>query len=181
VSTEHQGRFSPWEYLGADLEQLWSDDDVVCSSEVVAVIAAGICPAALRESINSTETIELARRFADAYQRNPELTEKMLAVIRAKWNEDTVAAKARKHLLTQAWTPVPDREGRVVTVNAVAKNIAAAIGANTATVQKNIGQRVALPKTKWKGPDGSENSAPLITAELNAALRALEAKGYKVT
>ncbi|MCX6923325.1 MAG: hypothetical protein NT154_08980 [Verrucomicrobia bacterium] len=107
-----ENRFTAWEFVGPvflkALEREGQSPDTIGGTQLVAVLTVGICPAALAESINSTETRELALVFAGFYATHPELILRLLGVARKTWNDKSVTAKVQKHHLTRRFPcPVP--------------------------------------------------------------------------
>ncbi len=181
-----ENRVSAWEFVGpVFLEALKGQrPDTINGSQTVAVLVVGICPAALAESIKSDRTIELARVFAGFYDTRPDLTLRLLAVIRKKWNDASFTAKVQKGVLApyERLAPVsyktisgaPFRKrGRILNDEVLEfvidpkqklKNIGSAVDA-----VKKARQRIRRPVER-----------PVITRALGEALRELRGGGLDV-
>lgn len=100
--------FSAWEYVGSEVLKTWKawkakPKTPITGSQIVAVLTVAINPATLAESVRNVKAHELARVFGEFYAAEPELTLKLLGVIRKKWNDQSITAKVQRHLLSKAW------------------------------------------------------------------------------
>src|ERR1035437_8081100 len=115
---QQTNRYSAWEFVGNAVLRFIKrkqpdffgdsgivpvpDSRILGDSRIVAVLIMAINPAAFGEAVKNDKARELARVFADAYTADPELTLRLLELIRNKWQASSVAAKVQKHVLTHA-------------------------------------------------------------------------------
>ena len=183
---------SAWEFVGSDVLRLLHDaprlqmakkGDLVSGSEQVAVMVAAINPAALAVSVRNESTRELATVFTGFYAKYPELTLRLLDVIRKRWNEDSITAKVQRHILTKSWHQRPivkdgnwiqegifHHDASDTDVQAVVIDPKKRLKKVTdASAVKKARQRIRLPAQR-----------PFISVELNSALRELQTRGFEV-
>lgn len=189
--------YSAWQYLGADIlsacEPLPIENngsiiagaaapDKINGSELVAVMTVGICPAALVEAVTSPKCRELARVFAAFYAQRPELTEKLLPLIRCRWNSTTLPDKVRRQALTNAWHTKPKwKDGKCLRdgfLTTDASQTEIAFAARPTNRQGEIGRREAV-KQIFKRAE-LPRLQPWISRALNSALQELRAREFDV-
>jgi len=180
-----ENRISAWEFVGPAFLKALEDQPpgIISGTEVVAVLVVGINPTALSESLKSDKTRELARVFADFYATHPELTLRLLAVIRKKWNSRSITAKVQKLILTQPYFVLA-----TIAYNTTPQGIKKGALPNTAimplvmgekTKLKNVHSAVeAVKKARKRVPRPSER--PVIIPALNEALWELNRRGIYV-
>ena len=99
---------SAWQYVGPAVLKALSRVPEFTPPQMVALVAVGVNPGILGESLKNDSTRELGRVFAECYAAKPDLTLRVVSIIREKWNAQSVAARVRKHLLTIAHHPAKD-------------------------------------------------------------------------
>ena len=171
---------SAWEYVGGAVLKAWTGDREIktCGNQVIAVMVAAINPKALAESVRNKKARELARVFGEFYAVEPDLTLRMLRVIREKWDSHSVTARVQKHLLTQAYHERPIvkdgkfQKGGKFHHDASLGELSYAVSPKetiTLDAVKKARKRAHAPA--WR---------PWISRELNAALQELRGQGFDV-
>ena len=169
--------FGAWEYLGSEIEKAvkGEPEDSIPTSSVVAVMVVAICPAALLSSVQSPKTRELAKRFAEFYGVKPDLTLRLLGIIRKKWHSTTVTDKTRKYVLTHPWYDRGARN-RVIVNEASISEIQFAIDPKLPPKANKLIERVLREPERLKLP----SFGIMITRELATALQELRAEGFDI-
>jgi hypothetical protein len=136
----------------------------------VALLVVAISPEALSKAVENAKAGELVRVLAGFYAAKPDLTLRLLAVIRAKWNDPSNQAKMQKHILTHPLHQRPIyRDGKFVQEGVLqieaqdGETARAALGANYHGDAKKARQRIKKPEF-----------SPCIGPELHAALTELK-------
>jgi len=146
-------------------------------------MVAAINPAALAESIRNDSTRELATVFTGFYAKKPELALRLLDVIRRRWNDESVTARVRRHLLTKPYHQRPlvmdgkwiqegifHHEATDIDVQAdVIGSKQKLRKVTNASAVKKARQRIRLPSRR-----------PSISLKLNSAIQELRARGFDV-
>jgi hypothetical protein len=165
--------FSPWEVVGTDVLKAIEGEpehSIITGNSLVAVLMVAIYPGTLAKAVRNRKAAELARCFSDFYAEKPELTLRLLLLIRDKWNDDTIAAKTRKHILVSPWH---DRKTGLLTRDAKDTAIQAAIVDPKQKLTDPSAQAIKKARQRIKPPAWR----PAITVELNAALQELKELG----
>jgi hypothetical protein len=109
--------YSAWQFVGNDVLKALRGEPkrTISSSQIVAIIVTAINPAALAASVKNNKARELARVFSDFYTAKPDLTLRLLQVIRKRWNDDSFTSKVQKRLTTEAWFEKPQwKDGKLI-------------------------------------------------------------------
>jgi hypothetical protein len=117
---------SAWEYVwSVVLKALRGEPpNTIGTTQLTAILVVAISPKTLEESIKNEKARELARLFADFYARKPDLTIRLLEVIRKKWEDASLSARVQKHLTTKAWHEPPIWEkGKCVSAGLVTAEV----------------------------------------------------------
>ena len=173
--------YSAWEYLGPDVMKVINRESEKPGYKPIgywlvhSVIIVALNPSTLQASMTIPGAGELSKLFAEFYADRPDLTIELMTVIRAKWNDGSIAAKVRKECLTKVWHTRPSRGVRgEFTTDAKDDSIRFKVDPRlkpeaTGAVRK-ARQRVTAPTQERFG----------ITPELRAALRVLRDHGFDV-
>ncbi|MSU20961.1 MAG: hypothetical protein EXS30_06150 [Pedosphaera sp.] len=173
--------YSAWEYLGPFVMKLidraakkpgykpigyWS---------IHAVIVVAINPSTLKASLRIPGAGELSKLFAEFYADRPDLTIELMTVIRAKWNDVSIAAKVQKECLTKVWHTRPKHrvKGEFTTDakdDSIRFKVDPRLKPKATEAVKKARLRVRLPTHERFG----------TTPELRAALRVLRDEGFDV-
>jgi hypothetical protein len=176
--------FSAWEYVGNDVLKALQGEPpkTIGSTQLTAIVVVGINPKALAESIKNEKAHELARLFTDFYARKPDLTIRLLEVIRKRWENRSLTARVQKHVTTKAWHVQPIWEnGKCIRP-----------GVLTADVKDSVLQALLTGETEGEKMQNAYTARkarqrikapPLrltITEKLHGALQELRERGFEI-
>lgn len=177
--------FSAWEFVGPAFLKALEDQPpgIMNGTEAVSVLVVGINPTALAESRKSDKTRELARVFTDFCATHPELTSRLLAVIRKKWNSQSITDKVQKLVLTQPYFCLA-----TIAYNTTAQGVKRGAMPNKALVPLVMGAKTKLKNVhsvveavkKARRRVQRPLERPVITPALNEALWELNSRGIYV-
>ena len=164
--------YSAWQFVGNDaLKALRGEPErTISSSQLIAIVVTAINPAALAESVKNNKARELARVFSGFYTAKPDLTLRLLKVIRKRWNDDSITAQVQKRLTTNVWFEKPKwKDGKLIDPGIMTSNV------------KDINVSQKQERTVQKARQRIKPVQMLnITTELHQAFKTLKQLGLDV-